>query len=222
MARDGIRACPSKIKAIAEMPKPASAKEVQRFIGKCHCYRKFSPNFSQITTPRFKAPTTRRDFVWTAACDMRLKEALVSDAILVYPDYTRDFLLDCDGSGEGLNAVLLQAYEKEEKVAACASRSLLEHEKKWTATELEAAALIWAFETFRPYIDGVRVTIRTEHALLEYIRPKIGCCKRLERWALRLQEFRFTVQPRPGAQQKQVDALSRARDLLSRISNPSY
>ena len=36
VTRDGIRACPSKGKAIAETPKPASAKEVQRFIGKCH------------------------------------------------------------------------------------------------------------------------------------------------------------------------------------------
>ena len=181
--REGIRACP---KTIAEMPKPASAKEVQRFIGKCQYYRTFIPNFSQIVAPLLKAQTARRVFVWTDACDLawtRLREALVSDAILVYPDYARHFLLDCDGSGEGLGAVLLQAYDEGEKVVAYASWSLLEHEKKWPATELEAAALIWALETFRPYIDGVHVTIRTDHAPLEYIRSKTGRCKRLERWA---------------------------------------
>ena len=32
VTRDGIRACPSKIKAIVEMLRPASAKEVQRFV----------------------------------------------------------------------------------------------------------------------------------------------------------------------------------------------
>ena len=62
VTRNGIRACPSKIKAIVEMQKPASAKEVQRFIGKCQCYRKFIPNFSQIAAPLFKAQTARRDF----------------------------------------------------------------------------------------------------------------------------------------------------------------
>ena len=62
----------------------------------------------------------------------------------------------------------------------------------------------------RPYIEGVNVTIRTDHAPLEYIKSKTNKCKRLERWALRLQEFRFTIQPRPAAQQKHVDALSRA------------
>ena len=195
------------------MPKSASAKEVQRFIGKCQYYRTFIPNFSHIAAPLFKAQTTDRDFVWTDACGLawtRLKEALVSDATLVHPDYTRDFLLDCDGSAEGLGAVLLQAHDEGEKMVAYAPRSLLEHGKKWTATELEAAALIWPLGIFRPYIDGVHVTIRTDHAPLEYIRSKTDCCKRLERWALRLQEFRFTIQPRPGAQQKHVDALSRA------------
>ena len=161
---------PSTLKAIMEVPRPASAKEVQRVIGKCQHYRKFIPTFSHVAAPLFKAHTNRRDFVWTDACDLawtRLKEALGSDAILVHPDYTRDFLLDCDGSGEGLGAVLLQAYEEGEKVVAYASRSLLEHEKKWKATELEAAALIWALEALRPYIDGVRVTIRTDHGPLE-------------------------------------------------------
>ena len=214
VTHDGIRACPSKVKAIVEMSKPTCAKNAQRFIGKCQYYRKFIPNFAQVTAPLFKAQAARRDFVWTDACDLawtRLRAALISDYILVHPDYTRDFLLDCDGSGEGLGAVLLQAHDGGEKVVAYASRSLLEHEKKWTATELEAVPLIWALETFRPYIDGVvHVTFRTEHEPLEYIRAKADRCKRLERWALGLQEFRFTIQPRPGAQQKQVDALSRA------------
>ena len=49
------------------------------------------------------------------------------------------------------------------------------------------------------------MTIRTDHAPLDYIRAKTDRCKRLEIWALR-----FTIKPRPGAQQKHVDALSRA------------
>ena len=135
------------------MPRSASAKEVQRFIGKCQYYRKFVPNFAQVAAPQFKAQTARRDVVWTDACNLawtRLKEALVSDAILVHPDYARDFFLNCDGFREGLGAVFLQAYDEGEKMVAYASRSLLEHEKKWTATELEAAALIWALENVRP------------------------------------------------------------------------
>ena len=186
--RDGTRACPSKIKAIVEMPRPTSATEVQRFIRKCQYYYKFIPNSSQIAAPLFRAQTTRRDFAWTDACDLpwkRLREALISDAIPVHPDYTRDFLLDCDGSEEGLGVVLLQAHDEGENMVAYESRSLLEHEKKWVATELEAPAFIWPLETFGPYIDGVHVTIRTAHAPLDYVRSKTDRCDRLARWALR-------------------------------------
>ena len=63
VTRDGIRACPSTSKAVVEMPRPVSAKQAQRFIGKCQYYRKFIPNFSQIAASLFKAQTTRRDFV---------------------------------------------------------------------------------------------------------------------------------------------------------------
>ncbi|KAL8441265.1 hypothetical protein Emag_007321 [Eimeria magna] len=133
-----------------------------------------------------------------------------SEPVLAHPDYTRPFYLDCDGSGDGLGAVLLQPYDEGERVVAYASRSLLDHERKWTATELEAAALIWALETFRHYIDTIEVCIRTDHAPLEYIRHNSSQCRRLERWALRLQEFRFKVIHRPGAQQKHADCLSRA------------
>ena len=59
VARDGIRACPSKIKAIVKVPRPARAKEVQRLFGKCQYYRKFTPNVSQVAAPLLKAPTAR-------------------------------------------------------------------------------------------------------------------------------------------------------------------
>lgn len=145
---------------------------MQRFTGKCQYYRSFIPNSSQIAAPLSKAQTTRHDFVWAHACDLawtRLKETLISDAAFVHADYIRDFLLDCDGSGEGWGAVLLQAYGEGENVVVYASRSLLQHGKKWTATELKAAALVRASERFRPYIDGLRVTFRADHGPLEYI-----------------------------------------------------
>lgn len=64
------------------------------------------------------------------------------------------------------------------------------------------AALIWSLETFRPYVYGIHVLIRTDHAPLEYIRQRSDKCARLMRWFLRLQEFQFTINHRSGAQQK--------------------
>ncbi|KAL8440434.1 hypothetical protein Emag_007881 [Eimeria magna] len=155
----------------------------------------------------------RTAFEWSDDCQTAsdaLRRALVSEPLLAHPDYACEFFVDCDGSGEGPSAVQAQPYDDGERIVAYASRSLLEHERKWTATELEAAAVIWALETFRPYIDGVQVTVRTDHEPLECMSSKKSQCRRHERWALRLQEFKVVVAHRPGSQQKHVDCLSRA------------
>ena len=62
--------------------------------------------------------------------------------------HTRDFLLGCDGSGESLGAVLLQAHDEGEKVVAYASRSLLEHEKKWTSDRVGGRGPYLGFRDF--------------------------------------------------------------------------
>ncbi|KAL8430356.1 hypothetical protein Efla_001121 [Eimeria flavescens] len=74
-------------------------------------------------------------------------------------------------------------YDGGEPVVASASRSLLEDERHWTATELEATALVWALETFRHHFEGVKVFVRTDYASLEYSSTKKSRCRRLERWA---------------------------------------
>ncbi|KAL8440806.1 hypothetical protein Emag_007715 [Eimeria magna] len=199
-----------------------TAKAVQRFLGKCQYYRKFIPNSSITAAPLFQAAARQEDFTWRPAADTAwrtLCKVLSSEPVLAHPDYTRPFYLDCDGSGEGLGAVLLQPYDESERVVAYASRPLLDHERKWTA-ELEAAALIWALETFRHYIDTMEVCIRTDHAPLKYIRHNSSQCRRLERWELRLQEFRFKVIQRPGAKQKHADCLSRAPLLPTPTQRP--
>ena len=181
-----------------------SSDLLQRFLGKCQYYRRFIPSFSSVALPLFAAQSgKRKDLEWTAACQKAfeaLKEALMKEPVLCHPDYSRTFVIDCDGSYEGLGAVLGQQFEEGERVVSYASRSLLAHEKKWSASELEAAAVIWALETFRPYIHGVRVTVRTDHSALAFLKSNTEKCPRLQRWALRLQDFDHELVFRPGRQ----------------------
>ncbi|KAL8454773.1 hypothetical protein Emed_000084 [Eimeria media] len=175
VSREGIRACPSKVKAIAEMPQPTTAKAVQRFQGKCQYYRKFIPNFSASASPLSKAAARQATFAFDDACRKAwdtLRQALMSEPLLAHPDSTRPFYVDCDGSGDGLGAVLAQPNDDGESVVAYASRALLDHGRKWTAIELEATAVIWALETFRPYIDGVELRAHKAHVEAKVVRSR--------------------------------------------------
>lgn len=170
-------------------------------------------HFSGMADPLFRAQARYREFQGSEesqhAWDV-VKAALTFEPLLAHPGHSCDFPLDCGKPREGLGAVLLQQHEDEKRVVAYAAPSLLDYEKRWSATGIEAAALIWALETFGLYIEGVKVTIRANRARLEYIKFKTNKCKRLERWALRMQEFHLTIQPPPGFQLKHVHALSRA------------
>jgi hypothetical protein len=65
--------------------------------------------------------------------------------------------------------------------------------------------IIWSLNHYR---YGRHFTIRTDHAALTYLHKFSGKNARLLRWSLRLAEYNFTVQYRPGTKIPHVDSLS--------------
>ncbi|KAL8273697.1 hypothetical protein Esti_002409 [Eimeria stiedai] len=202
VSRESIRAGLYNVQGM-DMPSPSTAKAVQRFLGECRYHRKFVPNFEATAAPLFRAATRKHAFECTSAD---------SGPLLAHPEYQREFFVDCLGSRDGLGAVLPRPYEDGKRVLAYSFRALLDHERRGAETELEAAAAVWALETFRRYTDRIHVTVWTDRAPLKYISSKMSQCRRLDLLALRLrlQGFRLMVTHRRGSQQKQVDCLSRA------------
>ena len=70
-------------------------------------------------------------------------------------------------------------------------------------------AVTWGTRHFRCYLYGKRFLLRTDHAVLKYIHNFAGNNSRLLISSLRLAEFNFTVEHRPGTQIRHADALSR-------------
>ena len=79
---------------------------------------------------------------------------------MIYPDFTKPFLLYTDASYQGLGAVLTQLDDEEhEHVIAYASRSLVGVEYNYAATEIECLASIWIMKYFRSYTISISLNL---------------------------------------------------------------
>jgi hypothetical protein len=83
--------------------------------------------FSQLAVPLTNL-TKKGAFRWTKEAQKtfdHMKEVMSTCPVLTLPDFTQPFVLECDASGEGIGAILMQ----QRHPIAYESRKLLEREK---------------------------------------------------------------------------------------------
>ena len=101
ISKDGISVDLSKTEAVKSFPVPKNVTDVRAFLGLCNYYRKFVKDFAFIAGPLTTLLKKCVKFKWTDKCQEafdRLKQALTSPPILVFPDFNKPFLLYCDAS----------------------------------------------------------------------------------------------------------------------------
>lgn len=209
----GLRASQDKIKAVVDFPRMRCQRDVRRFLGLCSYYRRFVPNFSRVAGPLCRLLQKNQRFHWTLECEKafaELKQLLTSAPVLAVPDFSLPFVIHSDASKLGLGAMISQKFPEGEKVIAYASRTISKAEAKWTVTELECLGIVWAVHQFRPYIEGTRFTVVTDHHSLKWLNGLKDPSPRLARWALKLQAYDFEIEYRKGGLNRVPDALSRA------------
>ena len=106
-----------------------------------------------------------------------LKNKLQTPPILIYPDFSKAFVLETDASKHGLGAILSQRQEDNRlHPVAYASRSVSATEANYAVTNLETLAVVWAITYFRYYLYGHHVTIITDDAAVKDVlgAPKLS------------------------------------------------
>ena len=101
-----------------------------------------------------------------------------------------------------------------ERPIAFASRTLSSSEQNYSKLEKEALSSIFGVKKFHEYLYGRHFTLLTDHKpLTTILGPKNGvpplAAARLQRWALLLSEYEYTLEYRPIAQHGNADGLSR-------------
>jgi hypothetical protein len=212
VSRDRIQASPAKTQAVRDFPVPRNEKEVRSVLGLASFYKRLVPNFAQHAKPLTELLRKDFTFKWEQRQQLdfeKLKEALCSDKVLAYPDFKAPFILTTNASKYAVAAILSQVQKGTERPLCYASSQLNKAEQRYTASETELCAVTWATRHFRCYLYGKKFVLRTDHSALTYLH-KFADNSRLLRWSLKLAEFDFSIEHRPGTQIQHVDALSRS------------
>lgn len=93
-----------------------------------------------------------------------LKKAMTSTLVLATPDFTKTFVIECDASGIGIGAVLMQ----ERRPLAFESRKLNKRDQAKSTYEKEMLAILHAVRKWRQYLLGNRFQVKIDHNSLKY------------------------------------------------------
>ncbi|KAK4307306.1 hypothetical protein Pmani_020910 [Petrolisthes manimaculis] len=165
----------AKVEAIASLPVPQDRKAVMHYLGMTGYYRRFVPNFADVSAPLTDLVSPKKKFVWTQECQdsfVKVRALLTNSPILKSPQFNKPFVLQIDASDVGVGAVLLQYSDDDVLHPVCyASTKLKPHQKNYSTIEKECYAMIYAIEKFNVYLNGssFHIDIYTDHNPLKFL-----------------------------------------------------
>jgi hypothetical protein len=210
----GIKVDSQRFQKIRNIRPPKSITETRQICGFLKYFRRFIPNFAKILSPIRQLLQKDVPFCWTAEHDQaleKLKELLLQNATLAYPDFNKEFVILVDGSKNSVGHVLAQSQDGFLKPLIFGGRSLRKFEQSGSATHIELIALLKAIKSYHPFLsNGRQFLILSDHLSLRFIQNlRLSSSPQLIRFSLFLQHFNFRIKHIRGSDSFLADFLSR-------------
>ena len=111
LSGEGLKADPEKIRAVQDMKRPQSQRELMTFLGFIQYLKKFMPNMADISAPLRKLTEKNAEWKWTETEENsfnKLKKLETEAPVLRFYDPTLPLTLSVDSSSTGLGCVIMQ------------------------------------------------------------------------------------------------------------------
>ena len=201
ISESGIRIDPQRFEALRSYPNAKTPKQTRALLGLFGYFRKFCPRYAQITAPlqQFFTKEGSENFRWTdehSQALQTLKDAVLSNATLIFADLNAQFYLWTDACKDGFSFALSQVHtDGTHRFVAFSGRATRSFEKNYGSTDLELTALLAALKELRPYLLANKhpVIVNTDHVSLSVIQGLSNQKGKYLRFAVQLQEFNLKI-----------------------------
>lgn len=192
------------------METPTDKAVLRWFLGIVSYVSKFIPNGSSITSPLRNHIKDKVDFQWFSEHKNAFKEIkrlLSSSTVLKMFSSSKEAIILCDSSKDGLGACLIQ----EGHPISYASRSLTEAEKNYAQIEKEMLAIVFAVQKYHNFVCERKFIIQTDHKpLTSFVNEPICNISTSLRRMLKLLKYQFEIVYVKGTEMYLAYTLSRA------------
>ena len=153
-----VKPVEAKVKATSAFQVPTCKRQLMRFFGMAGYYREFCDSFSVIAEPLTNLLSKRTKFIWTNDCQKAfdiLKAILKNEAVLLAPNFAKEFTLAVDASDTGTGNVLMQedGHGADHPINYF-SKKFNKHQKNYSTIEKECLSLILALQHFEVYLTS--------------------------------------------------------------------
>ncbi|KAF7153068.1 hypothetical protein RHSIM_Rhsim01G0082100 [Rhododendron simsii] len=188
-------------------PQPQTIKALRGFLGLIGYYRRFIRDYGKICQP-LNLLLKRDAFGWSEEAESafhQLKTALSLALVLTLADYTKPFVLECDASGKGVGAILMQ----EGRPLAFYSKALSITRLGLFTYEKKLFAVVMSVTKWRHYQLGRKFLIKTDHQSLKFLLEQRVTTPMQQKWLSKLMGFDYDIVYKTRKTNVVVDALPR-------------
>ena len=156
-------------------------------------------------------------FDWTTihhTTFLNLKEAIIQEPILHYPDPNKKYIIYTDASDDVCGAQLLQEYDGMEFPMAFLSHTFIETQRKWSTTEQGPYGVYYTITKWNYYLQGTDITVENDHKPLTKFLNGKNANNKVNRCSLELATYNITFKWISGAKNKAGNCLSGLVELL--------
>ena len=216
--REGIHPCQNKVETLVNAPYPKNQAELISFLGAVNYYSRYLPKLATVIEPlnalRGQKTAWRFGVKEKESFD-KLKALLTLDQVLAFYDPNLPLRIDTDASSVGLGVVMSHVYpDGSERPVEFHSRTLTEAERKYSQIEKEALSIIWGVQKLHRYVYARPFSLVTDHKPLlflfhEHKRIPEMAISRIQRWAIILASYQYSIEYRSTEKHYNADVCSR-------------